>query len=62
MSDIIKNSKYAPGIASYGIKGQNGQTGPAGYSLYYSPYNISIDGDKVIIDENLKRCIKNNLL
>lgn len=54
MSDIIINSKYAPGISTYGIKGMRGETGQAGYSLYFSPYTD-------ITNDNLIHSIKNNI-
>lgn len=53
MSEILHNSKYAPGIATYGIKGLQGERGNSGYSLYFTPYDIT--------DDKLKQSIINNV-
>lgn len=56
MADIIINSKYAPGISTYGIPGQEGKKGNAGYGLYFLPYELT-DG---VNKDYIKSCIKNN--
>lgn len=55
MSDILINTRYAPGIPTYGIHGKQGDIGKPGYSLYFVPYSDGIGS------ETLKNNIKNNI-
>ena len=54
MSDIVFNAKYAPGIPTYGIPGQDGEKGDNGRSLFYTSYDIENEKDKILryIKEN----------
>ena len=50
MSEIVQNNLYAPGISTYGIKGDKGKRGAAGYGIYYVPFddiNNSIVSDYI---------------
>lgn len=40
MNDIILNSKYAPGVPTYGTSGQDGKKGDNGRSLFFIPFDI----------------------
>ena len=61
MTKIITNSKYAPGIATYGADGKQGKTGEAGYALYFIPYNIN-NLDNPSDDNNEYRQLVNSIL
>ena len=62
MSEIILNSTYAPGIATYGAQGKQGNNGLPGYALYYLHQDINL----VSRDDNnyynyICNCIRNNI-
>lgn len=61
MSKIELNSKYAPGISTYGAEGAQGKNGNNGYSIYYIPYDIStlLDDEEESVELSL---IKNDIL
>lgn len=37
----LLNNQFAPGIATYGIDGKDGERGPAGTSIYFTSYSLS---------------------
>ena len=37
----LLNNQFAPGIATYGIDGKDGEQGPAGTSIYFTSYSLS---------------------
>lgn len=40
ISQRFHNDTYAPGIATYGIQGKDGEQGTPGTSLFFSEYSI----------------------
>lgn len=38
--DRLLNNQFAPGIATYGIDGKDGASGPAGTSIYFTSYSL----------------------
>ncbi len=45
MNNIILNSKYAPGVPTYGTSGQDGNKGDNGRSLFFVPFDINNNKD-----------------
>lgn len=54
LNDIIRNYKYAPGIATYGPKGHVGIDGIDGKSCFFCTYNISISEELAIVNRKLR--------
>ena len=40
ISQRFHNDTYAPGIATYGIQGKDGEQGTPGTSLFFSEYSL----------------------
>jgi hypothetical protein len=40
ISKKIYNNEYAPGIATYGINGKQGESGENGNSIFYTSFDI----------------------
>lgn len=45
ISQRFHNDTYAPGIATYGIQGKDGEQGTPGTSLFFSEYSLSGESD-----------------
>lgn len=45
ISQRFHNDTYAPGIATYGIQGKDGEQGTPGTSLFFSEYSLSGEPD-----------------
>ena len=60
MSDIIINSKYAPGLSTYGVQGNEGKQGKQGYGLYFVPFDINNNLESVINSINNNFYITDN--
>ena len=58
ISKKINNTEYAPGIATYGSTGENGQRGDNGNCIYYTSFNI-ISGEDL---PSIKRAVREQLL
>lgn len=48
MGEIVLNSKYAPGIATYGIPGEKGNDGNNGVSMFFIPYEVEENKDTIL--------------
>lgn len=59
LSNKIRNYQYAPGIATYGIDGAEGQKGANGNSIFYTDYNFTTNHDDLI---EIVEKIRNNKL
>lgn len=53
MAEIILNSKYAPGIATYGTQGREGKKGDNGKSIFFIPYELYDENQVPINTQNL---------
>lgn len=58
ISRKINNTEYAPGIATYGSTGQNGEKGDNGNCIYYTSFNV-ISGEDL---PAFKRAVREQLL
>jgi hypothetical protein len=45
MAEIILNSKYAPGVTTYGARGQEGKAGKDGKSIFFVHFDINENKD-----------------
>lgn len=54
LNDIVKNYKYAPGIATYGAKGKIGIAGINGKSCFFCTYNINISEELNIVNRKIQ--------
>lgn len=54
MGEIVLNSKYSPGITTYGIPGEKGEEGKNGISMFFVPFNVENN------EETLLGYINNN--
>lgn len=52
--DILKNYKYAPGIATYGAEGKQGTTGINGKSCFFCTYNISVPEELTAVNKKIQ--------
>ena len=44
--DRLLNNQFAPGIATYGIDGKDGEAGPAGTSFYFTSYSLENESQR----------------
>lgn len=57
--DRLLNNQFAPGIATYGIDGKDGKTGPSGTSFYFTSYSLE---DKIQRENAIVKINRNMVL
>ena len=62
VNEKLLNSRYAPGIATYGIDGKTGPVGSNGTSIYFTSYDMSDSGQyqDALIKINQGRIVSDN--
>ena len=61
MSDIILNAKYAPGIPTYGVPGEDGEKGDNGRSIFYVPIDITNNESDLLNYINANKIYNTNI-
>lgn len=61
MSDIILNARYAPGIPTYGVPGEDGEKGDNGRSIFYVPIDITNNESELLKYINANKIYNTNI-